>query len=182
MHHLTSQHRERVYIIMDLYLYAQWNGWEQMTQSHQPSTLLSDRTQASWDCVCHAHLQISTRSESLLFSSCLQTLSWPSCTMIRRCWKTIIWQWASNSCRRRTVTSSRTWPKNRDNRCARWSSTSYVPLKWHVALMMLDLTFFSRMFLQGLGDWYVQTHEPAGRSEDHGRDQEGHQFWSLALG
>lgn len=67
--------------------------------------------------------------------------------MIRRCWKTIIWQWASNSCRRRTVTSSRTWPKNRDNRCARWSSTSYVPLKWHLALMMLDLNSGSRFFL-----------------------------------
>lgn len=40
----------------------------------------------------------------------------------------------------------------------------------------------SDMFLQGLSDGYVQTHEPAGRSEDDGGDEEGHQFWSAAAG
>lgn len=64
-------------------------------------------------------------SQFTVFSPCLrvflQTQSWLSCTMTHRCWRTITSPWVSNSCRRRTVTSSRTWPKNRDNRCARWS-------------------------------------------------------------
>lgn len=55
-----------------------------------------------------------------------QTLSWLLCIMIRLCWRTITWLWALSFCRRRTVTSSRTSPRNRDSRCARWSSTLWV--------------------------------------------------------
>lgn len=55
-----------------------------------------------------------------------QTLSWRLCIMTRLFWRTITWQWALSFCRRRTVTSSRTSPRNRDSRCARWSSTSWV--------------------------------------------------------
>lgn len=50
----------------------------------------------------------------------LQVQSWRWCIMTRQFWKTTISLWASNCCRRKTVTSSRTSARNRETLSARW--------------------------------------------------------------
>lgn len=48
------------------------------------------------------------------------------CTTTRPCWKTTTWPWVSSYYKGRTVTSSKTWPRNKDNHCERWSLTLWV--------------------------------------------------------
>lgn len=72
----------------------------------------------------------------------LQVQSWRWCIMTRQFWKTTISLWASNCCRRKTVTSSRTSARNRETLSARWWLTWWERCPFY-AIYIITLVILS---------------------------------------
>ena len=110
-----------------------------------------------------------------------------------QCWRTTTWPWASNCCRKTTATSSKISPRSRGKRSGGWLSTwwgetllceaasdvltTLLLPPWIISYIISLMSFT----LQGTGNRHVQTHEPAGWSEDDGWNQEGDKLWSAAI-
>lgn len=88
------------------------------------------------------------------------------------------------------MTSSRTSPRNRDSRCARWSLTLWVihylsALHLIIGAVIPLKGLFNKRVLglcAGSGYGHVKTHEFTGGPENNGGNEKSDQLWSSAAG